>query len=648
MATLTFNPPVFPTPHTNNWDDISNWGGVVPTKDDDCIVSTSEDLLLVINGDCVCRNLTIDPGFAVTYFHGFNGPRLTIYGDLIINGITITDSAPVGVNFLLFGTPVAVQSLTATNLISIGGKRIYFENTCTINNCPFWVPCTGIDGLTYGPGTYHITDAAGLQAMADNPDSIYIIDNNIDMTGFPWVPIGVKGENPFTGQLDGQGFTISNFSGNMFAALGSYFLNFGYSENEGSLQSTIQNIAFETCNVEQFEDLDGAAVVAVYAESFIIANLVLNDVTMTVSDINNVAAVIGSINEGSDFPVRSFVELTIDNVDMANFVMISPDEFAFNRSGGIVGVFYNNGTGATLAITNCTNTNYLFSHVDGTMEDCGGIAGLGPISIESCTTTGQVTGCPIYFGGIIGNGLGGTDILNCTTELTVIASEESGNPAELGGIAGHNGGFSKIIECSSVVDFQFFKTDSHCSHIGGILGSGQMGPKCFSEGSISIQAGNTHLNDGIGGLIGSNGGALHDCYSRVSVNAPNASAVGGLAGFASGDAITNCYASGDVTGDDHVGGFIGMRNLTPITNCYSAGIVVGNSEVGGLLGGVLTVGDVQLDLTNCAWYTGANDNAIGDDGASDVVALLATGSYGTDEADNTAFYNKRHPVYAQE
>jgi len=49
--------------------------------------------------------------------------------------------------------------------------------------------------------------------------------------------------------------------------------------------------------------------------------------------------------------------------------------------------------------------------------------------------------------------------------------------------------------------------------------------------------------------------------------------------------ITNCYATGNVTGGDQVGGLVGHQDYARITNCYSTGGVVGSGwYVGGLAG----------------------------------------------------------------
>ena len=51
-----------------------------------------------------------------------------------------------------------------------------------------------------------INDAAGLLAMAQQPDADYVLGANIDMSGVDWTPFA------FTGNLDGAGYTIYNLT----------------------------------------------------------------------------------------------------------------------------------------------------------------------------------------------------------------------------------------------------------------------------------------------------------------------------------------------------------------------------------------------------------------------------------------------------
>ena len=60
----------------------------------------------------------------------------------------------------------------------------------------------------------HITDATGLQNMNLNLAEDYVLDNDIDLSGVTWTPVGSV-STPFIGELDGAGYTISNLNLNL-------------------------------------------------------------------------------------------------------------------------------------------------------------------------------------------------------------------------------------------------------------------------------------------------------------------------------------------------------------------------------------------------------------------------------------------------
>jgi hypothetical protein len=86
----------------------------------------------------------------------------------------------------------------------------------------------------------------------------------------------------------------------------------------------------------------------------------------------------------------------------------------------------------------------------------------------------------------------------------------------------------------------------------------------------------------VGGLVGSNyEGIVRDAYSTGSVAGDNG--VGGLVGL-NGGTVANCYATGTVTGDREAGGLVGEDYRGTIANCYATGTVTGTENVGGLVG----------------------------------------------------------------
>lgn len=121
--------------------------------------------------------------------------------------------------------------------------------------------------------------------------------------------------------------------------------------------------------------------------------------------------------------------------------------------------------------------------------------------------------------------------------------------------------------------------------IGGLVGAldgSQHIEECSASGTIKERSG----KGSIGGLIGELGKAAKITYSHADVALDvkpdyyGGANVGGLIGKGNGEndpetAISNCYATGNVTGGAYSGGFAGSLWGLNIKNCYATGDVTG-------------------------------------------------------------------------
>ncbi|MGD0077293.1 MAG: GLUG motif-containing protein [Sedimentisphaerales bacterium] len=257
--------------------------------------------------------------------------------------------------------------------------------------------------------------------------------------------------------------------------------------------------------------------------------------------------------------------------------------------GGLVG--YNEGT-----ITNC----YLSGIVAGVpgSDYIGGLAGNNTGTISNCYLTVSITG-HLTIGGLVGKNDGGS-IEKCF----VSGSVGDGNSSEqIGGLAGIN--YGDIHDChytGSVTSGRF------SSNIGGLVGVdgnvGHITSGCSSTGTVNVGI-NSH---NIGGLAGLNNGPVTQCFSTAEVvGGIDSRCLGGLVGTNNDGNISNCYSTGNVTGENPVGGLAGAngspthRSPAVISNCYSTGSVVGNIS-GGL------VGANSADVNNCYFLDIAGPN----------------------------------------
>lgn len=118
------------------------------------------------------------------------------------------------VQSLLFSSGYASWDFSSIWTIENGKTLAYLKNVTK----PESVKKENINYQAFdiiGGGTqsdpYIITTAIQLQKINENLEASYKLGANIDLTGLQWTVIGNQ-KYPFTGRLDGNGYTISNLS----------------------------------------------------------------------------------------------------------------------------------------------------------------------------------------------------------------------------------------------------------------------------------------------------------------------------------------------------------------------------------------------------------------------------------------------------
>ena len=103
----------------------------------------------------------------------------------------------------------------------------------------------------------------------------------------------------------------------------------------------------------------------------------------------------------------------------------------------------------------------------------------------------------------------------------------------------------------------------------------------------------------VGGLIGYITGSISKvigCFATCSTSGMDF--VGGLVGYINNCEINNCYTTGEISGlgsDGGVGGLIGGSMNSQISKCYATGKVTGNKMTGGL-SGYITGGKIEYSV----------------------------------------------------
>ncbi len=196
-----------------------------------------------------------------------------------------------------------------------------------------------------------------------------------------------------------------------------------------------------------------------------------------------------------------------------------------------------------------------------------------------------------YYGGLIGYNVKG-QIIRCSAAGIVTDQPSStGSEASFGGLIGQSQ--------SGTIRFCHFNGNITAmgtyekSFVGGILGCNRdyrnsSISNCYASGEFSGE-------NNIGGIIGYNhdGGAIRDCHTACSLQGENY--VGGIAGFITGINIVKSSSTGAINGNQSIGGLVGYLSKGYIVESCAVGSVQANDSGGGLVGSVGFVDLYKVD-----------------------------------------------------
>ena len=329
----------------------------------------------------------------------------------------------------------------------------------------------------------------------------------------------------------------------------------GVKESAGNINSAeahhIDDATVETyTHVEGLSDFSSASTFAI----------------TTVEDLANLATLVnaGKDSSGKTFVMGADLDLTswcaehMDENGVGGWDTIG-DYAGYSDNKTFKGTFDGNGHVISgLKINKQTSNQGLF----GCISDTSTIKNVG---IEGCDVKGFYK-----IGGLVGWSYGGT-IESCYS-----TGDVSGTGDSVGGLVG----FSERGTIESCYSMCEVSGGVNSCQVGGLVGWSDGGTieSCYSTGDVSGHS-------DVGGLAGYSCGTIESCYSTGDVSGGNR--VGGLVGQSS-DTIESCYSTGNVSGDSEVGGLIGEAWFASydieLTDVASLGKVSGNSIVGTLIG----------------------------------------------------------------
>ncbi len=330
---------------------------------------------------------------------------------------------------------------TTVNLV-LGRDNIKLDDAGI--NVSDWENGTSIDGgeateaYSYDSNTKTITiySGEGLKVAADvansgDTDINIILNNDIDLSGIDWTPIGTE-SRPYTGNFDGGGHTITGLkidkSGTDYVGL------IGCLGSEGKVQNvTLTNISVSGANCvggiagQNYGTVENCSVNGtVTGKGFTDTGGIAGSNYGTISGCSAEGTVTGSVNVGG-IAGGSYLGVIIDGCHSTAAVS------GISSVGGVLGNLGNNSfLMACYSTGNVTATiTYGYAHVGGVV----GINGQG--TVTACYhATGEITSS-------VGDRIGG--IAGCNDQGTFTACYWENNQ-EQGTGSGSTGGTAKVTD----------------------------------------------------------------------------------------------------------------------------------------------------------------------------------------------------------
>ena len=398
-----------------------------------------------------------------------------------------------------------------------------------------------------GEGTeeapFIITTAVQLQKISEKLASYYKLGADIDLIGRTWTSIGTS-SNPFIGNIDGTGYTISNLSYDNEE--GENVGLFGY--NSGTISNiTLENITIKgKSNVGSLVGYNKGTVTKCTVKGNItgVGNNVGGLIGYNTGSVNNNQ--IQGIVTGNGSNTGGLIGQTIAGISN-NISKIEVHGQAY--TGGLVGYVYMN-TAKTIILSNNVSEGKVIGG-----DNTGGLIGSVYQNAPKADGTYQVT-----------------------VEKSYAIGDVEGK-SSVGGLVGY------------IYGYEPHETVNKGSCVNSYI------QESYATGNVKAEGNN------IGGLVGYIYGKTAQTYYRepryINIKIENSFAtgkaettgsnVGGLIGYINRNSIRN----GDVYTSVNI----------QLTNTYAIGEVISEGQAGGLVGTASSAGNGNTTATDSFWNT---------------------------------------------
>ncbi|MBQ8280831.1 MAG: hypothetical protein IJZ25_00310 [Lachnospiraceae bacterium] len=495
------------------------------------------------------------------------------------------------------------------------------------------------DGTQSTP--YKITTGSQLAYLASevnrgvNFAGVYFsLENDIDLAGLEWTPIGYYYQDPskgdlvysFNGAFNGNGYKIYNYKISTLEVV-SQLPNFSINKVCGLFGTThgatITDLTVEQCTIDitetgEGEILAGALVGCAYDTKIVNCN-VTADVKASSKGRAALGIVAGAMSNGN-----------ADGVTVNGSVTVTTDT-GMNDAGLVSG--YAKGTGfanikATGNITAKSSANLYAGGVVGYGAEVSldSVEAIPVIIAETLTDTAK-----LMAGGTVGFYISGQDVLvNVGGTITATGA----GTVYAGGAYGYaETSSSEQLTAGVTVEASTTGTEAYAI-AGGVYGyfTDSTLTGTTVSGSVTGTAVKTSYCGGIAGQGNAGGISGMISSSNVSASAANTESgtvmCGGATGNIVGVSLTDITVTGNVTVtsqfDGHAGGVSGYINGGTYTNVTASGVITNTSTIGVSSGGFAgyAAGEYVTDqCTGTTNRTNTGENVYDDD----FIAIIAEG-----------------------
>ena len=361
-------------------------------------------------------------------------------------------------------------------------------------------------------GVYHVYDAQGLVEWAFKDDVLtvnVVLENDIDMSGIEWVPVGTGMDSGYAGDFDGGGKTIAGLTVKSGGNAGFF--------GAVAARGKVHDLSFSEAQVTGTGDNSSAGVIAGASLG------VIEDCNVVSSEVSGQYA--GAVTGNNSVQVNR-----CDAVGVSVTGTFS--------AGGIAGLSYGK-------IEYCTLSGESRIVASGGSSRAGGI--VGSTSKEGgVKTSGRVLKCAVegaFVSGVWAGGVAGENgfgiIAQCVVDGVTLTHASSESNARLGGVVGYNTR-GDVVACYSA-NSEIGKDGLVVEAEGGIVGYNYNDAAwvygCYSTG-VSLSGAVSGDESGQGTIAGYNTGSVTSCYAVPPAGATQVGLVG------RGSEPDHCVAAG--------------------------------------------------------------------------------------------------------